>query len=102
MRLDELLDLDQWNTQRLADAVRRQLPRSARKTSPSTISRLRRGPGRKELRTASVELALAIERATGGLVKAHELPLSPEAKRTLRMLRPPTPPMDPEGDGAAA
>lgn len=86
MRLDDLLKRKDWNATKLALRVRAHLPRSARKTSPSTIARLRRG-NRTETRTASAELALAIERATDGLVRAEEVPLSPEARRTLKLVR---------------
>lgn len=88
MRLDELFEerKDEWSASRLAREVRRYLPRSVR-TTPSTIGRLLRAAGRKQRRTASVELALAIERATGGLVSADEVPLSAAAKRVLRAIR---------------
>lgn len=88
MRLDELFEerKDEWNASRLARDVRRYLPRSVR-TTPSTIGRLLRAGTRKQRRTASVELALAIEQATGGLVHADEVPLSAGAKRVLRTIR---------------
>lgn len=103
MRLDELLDRPDWTAVRLAREVRKHMPRSARKTTPSTIGRLLRAGSRKQVRTASVELALAIEKATDGLVRAQEVPLSAEAKRVMRVLRAPQPQApEPEPDGAGA
>src|SRR5262245_2766877 len=109
MRLDQLLDDDEsgWTATRLASEVRRFLPRGARKTTPSTISRLRRKGDRAQTRTASVELALAIERATDGVVTAEEVPLSTEARRMLRFVRSqqqaaPSEDDDRDGDGPGA
>ena len=85
MRIDDLLADPEWTEERLARAVRRHLPRGAR-TSASTICRLKRG-GRKQRRTASLELALAIERATEGRVGAEDVPLSAASRRMLREMR---------------
>lgn len=87
MRLDEMLAQEGWSASRLALKVRRYLPRSARKTTPSTIGRLLRVGNRKQQRTASLELALAIEKATEGQVRAEELPLSHGTKRLLKVIR---------------
>jgi DNA-binding transcriptional regulator YdaS (Cro superfamily) len=62
--------------------------RVGRRTHRATISKLRRRKSR-----ANLALALAIERATGGEVKAEELPLSAETRADLAALR---------GEGAAA
>ena len=86
MRLDEYLSRNDLSDKDLAERVRRLLPRGAR-TNFSTINRLRRGSRRKQQRCASPTLALAIERATDGDVKAEELPLTNESKRLLRQLR---------------
>lgn len=74
MTLETLLERDDWTEGRLAALVG---------VGQSTINRLRR---RK--RTASVGLAMRIERATDGLVQAHELPLCEQACIDLQLLRP--------------
>lgn len=103
MRLDTYLGLDGKSASGLAREVRRYLPRGAKTTTPSTICRLLRSSDRKQQRTASLELALAIERATCGAVRAEDVPLSAEARRMLRVIRAVHPtPTEPDGDGAAA
>jgi len=52
--------------------------------TPATICRLR---GKDPLRTASLALSLAIERATRGEVRAEDLPLTPGTRRALALLR---------------
>jgi hypothetical protein len=103
MRLDDYLARDDASVTELAQKVRRHLPRGSR-TTPSTLSRLKRTPGQKELRTASPLLALAIEKATDGLVKAEQVPLSRESRRVLRQLRSASPlaPTEPTPAGDAA
>jgi len=90
MRLHRLLELPDWTASRLADETRRHLPRGSQ-TDPSTISRLSRSDTfkgeRQQLRTASLALALAIEAATGGLVRAEELPITARTRATLKTLR---------------
>ena len=86
MRLDEYLHRNDLRDAAFAKKVRAFLPRGAR-TNFSTINRLRRDAKRKQQRCASPTLALAIEHATGGEVKAEELPLTNASKRLLRALR---------------
>lgn len=51
-------------------------------TSQGTISRLVQGK-----RKASLGLALRIERGTGGLVRAEDLPMTRSARKDLRLMR---------------
>jgi hypothetical protein len=86
VRLEDFQAAEGWTDDRIAREVRRYLPRGT-KTGPSTISRLKRRSARKQVRHASVTLALAIEQATNGKVRAEDLPLTAESKRLLRTLR---------------
>lgn len=86
MRLEKFLDQPDQTPAELVERIRRHLPRGT-KTSTSTLSRLKRVPGQKQFRTASLTLALAIEKATDGQVRAEDLPLTSETKRLLRHLR---------------
>ena len=79
MKLDKLLRLEGWTEEKLAAEIRRG---GLSGTSQSTINRLRR-----KTRRASLELSLAIEAATGGLVRAEHLPLSRRTRRALRGVR---------------
>lgn len=87
MTIDRLLKGGDWTEEKLATLVG---------VDQSTINRIRR---RK--RTASLGLAMRIERATGGLIQAHELPLCRRAKADLRLIRPESPTVDASGDAAA-
>jgi len=92
VRIESYLSRQGWTAADLAREVRNHLPRGVR-TNPATIHRLlradtRAGP-RRALRTASPELALAIERATGGAVRADEVPVSRATRRLLRAFRRP-------------
>ena len=71
--LDGLFRDDDWTEERLAAAVG---------ADQSTLNRLRR---RK--RQAGLGLALRIERATAGLVRAEDVPMSRSARKDLRSLR---------------
>jgi len=73
MTLDRLLKEPDWTEERLALAVG---------VDQSTVNRLRRR-GRK----ASLGLALRIEEATAGIVRAEEVPMSRAARRDLARLR---------------
>lgn len=117
VRLEQLLqerdERGRWTASRLAKAASRHLPRG-KTVGPSTITRLRRdegtrgdGGGRRQTRTASLTLALAIELATDGRVRAEDLPLSRESRRLLKQLRqaqevPPANPPDSRGGSDAA
>ena len=79
MTLDRLFSREGWTEERLAAEVRKLGPL---KTNQSTINRLR-----KKTRRASLELSLAIEAATGGLVRAESLPLSKQTRMALRSVR---------------
>jgi len=79
VKLDRLLSQPGWTEERLVAAVRRG---GLRKTSQSTVNRLRNGK-----RVAGLALALAIEAATGGQVKAEELPISRRTRSALRGVR---------------
>lgn len=81
MTLDRYLSGDDVSEQALAEAARRHLP-AGTKTNQSTINRIRHRE-----RTAGLALALAIERATDGKVRAESLKLSPEDRRLLREVR---------------
>lgn len=80
-----------WTATQLAAKVSRLTPRGSRKTNSATIGRLLprglSGETRRQRRVASLTLALAIERATDGLVTAEEIPLSRASKRLLREIR---------------
>ncbi len=73
MTLDRLLKEPDWTEERLAAAVG---------VDQSTVNRLRR-----RQRRAGLGLALRIEAATGGLVRAEDLPMSKEARRDLAQVR---------------
>lgn len=75
MTLDRLFETTDWTEERLAKAA---------KVGQPTINRLR-----NQKRTASLGLALRIEEATGGKVRAQDLPLSKQATRDLKMVRGP-------------
>ena len=62
-----------WTQERVAASAR---------TSQGTISRLT-----QRRRKAGLGLALRIEKATEGLVRAEDIPMSPSARRDLRELR---------------
>lgn len=79
MTLERLLSLGEWTEEKLAAQVRKC---GLQKTNQSTINRLR-----KRTRRASIELALAIEAATGGAVHAEDLPLSRATLRALKRIR---------------
>lgn len=90
MKLDRLLATTDWTLEALADAVRAHLPRGSR-TTAATLARLLRtetgtGP-RRQTRTASLALALAIERATGGAVRAEDVPMAAASRGLLRNVR---------------
>jgi len=91
MTIETYLARQGWTAADLAREVRHHLPRGVR-TNPATIHRLLRGDTRagprRALRTASPELALAIERATGGVVRAEDVPVSRATRRLLRQMRP--------------
>jgi len=69
MTLDKLLRSTEWTETTLAEAVGVGQP---------TINRLR-----KKRRTASPQLALEIEKATGGLVKRSDLPITSATRKLL-------------------
>ena len=73
MTLERLFKDPAWTQVRLAKEAR---------VDQSTLSRLLR-----KKQKASVWLALRIEKATGGLVSAEEIPMSRDAKRQLAILR---------------
>ena len=73
MKLSRLFVETEWTEEKLAAAVG---------VSQPTINKLRH-----EKRSASLGLALRIERATEGLVRADDLPLSRSARRDLEMVR---------------
>lgn len=73
MQILTLLNRTDWTQDALADAVG---------VDQSTISRV---AYRK--RNASLQLALQIEAATEGKVKAEDVPMSRRARRALRDLR---------------
>lgn len=79
MNLTKLLSRPEWTQEKLAAAVRK---RGQPKTTQATISRLV-----TRTRCASMEFALALEEATGGLVRAEDLPLSKRTWQALRRLR---------------
>jgi DNA-binding transcriptional regulator YdaS (Cro superfamily) len=85
------MDLDRWLSQdgRPGEEV---FARRA-KTTQSTVNRLRN----RKLR-ASLVLALRIEEATNGQVRAEDLPLTPRTRAALRSLRSRHAPPDPEPD----
>lgn len=72
MRLSELFETTDWTEEDLASEVG---------VDQSTINRLR-----NERRTASLGLAVRIERATKGAVRAKDLPLSEQAVRDLALI----------------
>ena len=73
MRLDQLFHTTAWTEKKLADFV---------ETGQPTISRLRRRDG-----NGSLGLAIRIEKATDGKVRAEDVPLSKKSRRELRMFR---------------
>lgn len=79
MKLNGLLRREEWTEEKLAAALRK---RGFHRAAQSTINRLR---NRK--RKASLEFALALEDAVGGLVTAEELPLSKRTRKALRGVR---------------
>ena len=72
MTLDKLLRTTAWTETTLAKAVGVGQP---------TINRLR-----KKRRTASPQLALAIEKATKGVVKRTDVPLIPANRKLLALV----------------
>lgn len=79
MRLETLMRREGWTDQRVAEAMGRA---GHRKVNAVTIYRLR-----THRRTASADFALALERATGGLVRAEDVPITAKTRRILRRLR---------------
>ena len=73
VKLDRLFLRTEWTEERLARAAL---------MDQSTVNRLRRNK-----RVAGLGLALRIESATGGLVKAEHVPMSPSSRRDLRAIR---------------
>jgi len=73
------MDLDRWLTE--DGRSEGKLARLARTTQP-TVNRLRN----RKLK-AGLVLALRIESATDGQVRAEDLPLAPRTRAALRMLR---------------
>lgn len=72
MTLDKLLRSTDWTETTLADSVGVGQP---------TINRLR-----KKRRTASPQLALAIEKATKGVVKRTDVPLTAANRKLLTLI----------------
>jgi DNA-binding transcriptional regulator YdaS (Cro superfamily) len=72
MKLDKLILSTAWTEASLAEAVG---------VVQSTINNLRRNK-----RTASPQLSLGIERATGGLVRRSDLPITPATRKLLAQL----------------
>ena len=88
MRLEELLELPEWTQDRLALAAR---------TTQGTISRLA-----QRKRKASLGLVLRIEAATGGLVKAEDIPMTRRARADLKLIHAAQPLVQPASEGTAA
>ena len=86
VRLSEFLITPDWTQDRLASEAR---------TTQGTISHLCAGT-----RKASLALALRIERATGGQVRAEDVPMTRRARVDLRELRASA--LRDRGEGAAA
>ena len=80
MTIGAFLKRERWTETKLAHEVEKALPGCS--TSQTTIHRLKRRQQR-----ARLELALAIERATDGRVRAEEVPLTRASRRTLELLR---------------
>ena len=92
--LDQLLDRQEWTVTRLCAEIAKTGP----KVWPSTLARLRReGVPEEQQRDASLSLALAIEQATEGMVRAEEVPLSARTRSALARLRSPAPPSQQAG-----
>ena len=73
VKLDRFFEETGWAEEQLAAAVR---------VRQSMINRLRRAK-----RQASLELALRIEDATGGRVRAEEVPMAKATRQSLRTIR---------------
>lgn len=73
MTLDKLFRTTAWTEATLAESVGVHQP---------TINRLR-----KKRRTASPQLALAIEKATKGVVKRTDVPLIPANRKLLKQIK---------------
>ena len=80
MTIDRFLRSARWTEARLALEVRKTAPDLS--TSQATIHRLRRR-GQK----ASAEVAIAIELATDGKVRAEEVPMARVTRWALAQLR---------------
>ena len=77
----ELFEKTDWTESSLAAALREM----GLKTNQSTISRLLKSP--PVGRSAHLELALAIENVTSGLVRAEEVPMHEKTRNALLSLR---------------
>ena len=76
VRLETFLRKRRWTYEMLAEELR---------VNRSTIHRLL--TGKKTQRNASLALAIGIERATGGVVRAEDVPLSKRSRAALREMR---------------
>ncbi len=73
MRIDAFLEESGWTEQQLAAAAR---------SSQSTINRLK-----NDEMEAGLELSLRIETATGGKVRAEDVPMTTDTRQALLAVR---------------
>lgn len=101
MKLGDYLDREKLTEAAFCERVRKYLPRGSRLNRASLNRLYRGGEDRKPARTASLQVALAIEKASNGAVLADNLPLAPKTRALLRTFRALERRADDAGRGAA-